>query len=51
MGIRISYERVMKIEDWITNSVCERFDDDGVVAPACLWSRLSSVGVLDKLGS
>ena len=48
MGISI-YDRVMQIEDWITNSSCERFDDDGVVAPACLRKRLFTVGALDNL--
>lgn len=49
LGISISYDRVMQIEDWITNSACERFDDDGVVAPACLRRRLFTVGALDNL--
>ena len=31
MGICISYDRVMEIEDWITISTCERFKEDGVV--------------------
>ncbi|KAK3889528.1 hypothetical protein Pcinc_006500 [Petrolisthes cinctipes] len=40
MGICISYDRVMEIEDWIATSSCERFREDGVVAPACLRKEL-----------
>lgn len=49
MGISISYDRVMQIEDWITTSACERFEDDGVVSPACLRKGLFTVGALDNL--
>ena len=49
MGICISYDRVMEIEDWITISICERFKEDGVVSPACLRKVLFTVGALDNL--
>ncbi|KAK3889182.1 hypothetical protein Pcinc_006754 [Petrolisthes cinctipes] len=49
MGICISYDRVMEIEDWIATSSCERFREDGVVAPACLRKGLFTVGALDNL--
>ena len=49
MGISISYDRIMEIEDWIATSACERFAEDGVVSPACLRKRLFTVGVLDNL--
>ncbi len=29
MGICISYDRVMEIENWIAISTCERFKEDG----------------------
>ena len=50
MGICISYDRVMEIEDWIvTSTTCERFKEDGVVSPACLRKGLFIVGALDNL--
>ena len=49
MGISISYDRIMEIEDWIATSACERFAEDGVVSPACLRKRLFTVGALDNL--
>ena len=39
----------MEIEDWIATSTCERFLEDGVVAPVCLWKGLFTVSVLDNL--
>ena len=32
MGLSVSYARVMQIEDWISTSACEQFEDDQVVA-------------------
>ena len=49
MGISISYDRIIQIEDWIATSASERFEEDGVVAPACLWEGLFTVGALDNL--
>uniref|UniRef100_UPI00358E0071 uncharacterized protein isoform X1 n=1 Tax=Myxine glutinosa TaxID=7769 RepID=UPI00358E0071 len=49
MGISISYDRVMDLEDCIATSVCERFEEDGVVCPAFLRKGLFTVGALDNL--
>lgn len=38
MGISISYDRVMELEEWIATSVCEQFEKDGIVAPTGLCS-------------
>ena len=46
MGMCISYDRVMEIEEWIATSTCERFIEDGVVSPACLRKGLFTVGAL-----
>ena len=40
MGISISYDQVMELEDWIATSVCERFEEDGVVSPDFLRKGL-----------
>ena len=49
LGICISYDRVMELEDWIATAMCERLDEDGVVSPACLRKGLFTVGALDNL--
>jgi len=49
LGISISYDRIVQIEEWIASSACERFAEDGVVAPTCLRKGLFTVGVLDNL--
>ena len=49
IGISISYDRIMEIEDLIANCICERFAEDGVGYPACLRKLLFTVGALDNL--
>jgi hypothetical protein len=49
MGLSISYDRIMQIEDWIATSACERFEADGVVVPSCLSKGVFTVGALDNL--
>ena len=49
MVISISYDRILELEEWTATTVCEQFEEDGVVAPACLWKGLFTVGVLDNL--
>ena len=49
MGLSISYDRIMQIEDWIATSACERFEDDGAVVPSSLSKGLFTVGALDNL--
>ncbi|KAI0209629.1 hypothetical protein LSAT2_005639 [Lamellibrachia satsuma] len=49
MGISISYDIVKQLEELITISLCERFEEDGVVSPACLGKGLFTVGALDNM--
>ena len=49
MGLSISYNRVIELEEWIATSVCERFKEDGVVVPANLRKGLFTVGALDNI--
>ena len=49
MGISVSYDRIMEIEDWLMSSLCECYKEDGCVSPACLRKGIFSVGVLDNL--
>ena len=48
MGISVSYDRIMEIEDWLMSSLCECYKEDGCVSPACLRKGIFS-GVLDNL--
>ena len=49
MGMCISYDRVIEVEDWIATSTCQRFREEGVVSPACLRKGLFTVGALDNI--
>ena len=49
MGLSISYDRAIQLEDQLAISACERFKDDDVVIPACLRKGLFTVGALDNL--
>ena len=49
MGISISYDRVLELEDWIATTVCEQFELDGIVSPACLRKGLFTIGAMDNL--
>lgn len=31
MGISVSYDRIMEIEDWLASSLCQRYKEDGCV--------------------
>ena len=35
MGISVSYQRIMELEDMLATSISERFEMDGCVATAC----------------
>jgi hypothetical protein len=49
IGLSISYDRVMQLEDQITSSVCERFEKDDVVVPALLKKNCFTVAALDNI--
>ena len=49
MGLCVSYERIMEIEEWLANSVSKRFQEDGCVTPIGLRKGLFCVGGLDNL--
>ena len=49
MGISVSYDRIIEIEDWLAKSLCSRFKEDGCVSPACLRKGIFSVGTLDNI--
>ncbi|GFR97083.1 hypothetical protein ElyMa_002737500 [Elysia marginata] len=53
IGVCVSYDRVLQLEEWMAASACEieRFDfeEDGVVAPVCLRKGLFTVAAIDNL--
>ena len=49
MGISISFDRVLELEDWIATTVCEQFELDGIVSPACHMKGLFTIGAMDNL--
>ena len=49
MGLSISYDRVMSISTDAANSVCSRFEQDGVVCPPKLHEDLFTTGALDNI--
>ena len=49
IGLSISYDRVMFISTDAANSVCSRFEQDGVVCPPKLREGLFTTGALDNI--
>ena len=49
LGLSVSYDRLMEIEDWLATAVAKRFEEDGCVSPVCLKKGFISVGALDNL--
>jgi hypothetical protein len=49
LGVSVSYDRVMEIEDALATSLCERFSEEGCVSPACLRKGLFSMAALNNI--
>lgn len=49
LGISVSYARVLELEDQLTNAVCERFANDGLVCPTQIRDGVYTAGALDNL--
>ena len=47
LGISISYNRVMQIENDTAHSVCSQYQANDVVCPSQLWQGLFVVGAVD----
>ena len=48
LGISISYNCVIELENCLASSVCTRFEQDGVVCPSQLRKDLFTVGAFDN---
>jgi len=49
LGISISYNRVLELENLFATAMCKQFRDEGVVCPANLHKRLFVVGAQDNI--
>lgn len=49
LGLSVSYQRIIEIEEMMAVSVSERYKEDGFVAPPCLKWGLFTIGALDNL--
>ena len=49
LGLSISYNRVLELENMLATAVCKQFEDEGVVCPAKLRKGLFVVGAVDNL--
>ena len=49
LGLSVSYNRVLQLENQIAFTVCEDFKKKGVVCPAQLRKGLFTVGALDNI--
>lgn len=49
LGLSISYDRVMSISTDVANTVCAKYEADGVVVPPGLTSNLFTVGMVDNI--
>lgn len=49
MGMSVSYDRVLEIENSLATAVCKRFEKESLVCPANLRNGLVTVGALDNI--
>ena len=49
LGLSVSYDRILEIEDWLATSVSERFEEDSCICPPNLRKGLFSVAALDNI--
>lgn len=49
MGISVSYQRIVELEDMLAVSVSDRFEMDGCAASACLRKGVFPIGALDNI--
>ena len=49
MGVSVSYDRVLEIENSLATAVCKCFEEENLVCPANLRKGLITVGALDNI--
>ena len=49
MGMSVSYDRVLEIENSLATAVCKRFEEENLVCPANFRKGLTTISALDNL--
>ncbi|KAG1656278.1 LMBR1 domain-containing protein 2 [Nymphon striatum] len=49
LGISVSYDRIIELENLLSDVVCKRFGEEGLVCPSQLRKGLFTVGALDNI--
>lgn len=49
VGLSVSYERILEVEDWLTKAMCQRFEIDNSVSPSHIRNGIFTVGALDNI--
>jgi hypothetical protein len=49
LGLSVSYQRIIELEESLASCISERFISDGHVVPTCLRKGLFTIGALDNL--
>ena len=49
LGLSISYDRGMELEEWMAQAVSERYEEDGVVCPTQFRKDLFILSAVDNL--
>ncbi|KAG1695324.1 hypothetical protein GQR58_006635 [Nymphon striatum] len=49
LGISVSYDRIIELGDLLSDAVCKRFGEEGLVCPSQLRKGLFTVGALDNI--
>ena len=49
LGIGISYDRILELENLLASAVCQHYKEEGVVCPPNLRKGLYTVGALDNI--
>ena len=49
MGISVSYQGIIELENMLATSISERFEMDGCVVPACLRKGIFIIAALDNI--
>ena len=49
LGLSVSYDRILQIEDKLAASLCKQFDEDGIVCPSSLRKSLFTAGAIDNI--
>ncbi|KAG1676996.1 hypothetical protein GQR58_014039 [Nymphon striatum] len=49
LGISVSYDRIIELENLLSDAVCKRFGEEGLVCPSQLRKGLFTVGALDNI--